>query len=57
MDISTDKYRSDLNRPVSFSVVLQTVRDFTRWLIGFFALTEEEQSKAGVYVGSEMQDK
>ncbi len=57
MDISTDKYRSDLNRPGSFSVVLQIVRDFTRRLIGFFALTEEEQSKAGIYVGSERQDK
>ena len=52
MDISADKYRSDLNRPGPFSVVLQTVRGFTKWLIGFFVLTEEEQSKAGIYVGS-----
>jgi hypothetical protein len=52
MDISADKYRSDLNRPAPFSAVLQTLKNFTRWLIGFFVLTEEEQSKAGIYVGS-----
>jgi hypothetical protein len=57
MDISADKSRSDLNRPDPFSVLLHAVSGIVRWLIGFFALTEEEQSKAGVYVGSKRQDK
>ncbi len=50
MNISAGKYRSDVNRPGPFSAVLQTVMGFTRWLIGFFTLTEEEQSKAGIFI-------
>ncbi len=56
MTISADRYKSDVNRPGPFLAVLHTVLGITRWLIGFFTLTEADQMKAGIYVGSEERD-
>jgi len=56
MDISTDKYKSDINRSSPFSSVLYIMLGIVRWLIGFFTLTEEDRSKAGIYVGNEGRD-
>jgi len=56
MDISAGKYKSDGNRPGSFLAVLHTVRSFVRWLIGLVTLTDEEQTKAGIYHGGEGRD-
>jgi hypothetical protein len=53
MGISSDKYGTVRDRAGSFPAVLQTIRNLLRWLAGFFVLTEEDQSKAGIYLGSE----
>ena len=53
MDSLFDKYQLDGNRAASISVVLQTVRGFARWLVGFFIITEEDRSKAGIYRGGQ----
>jgi len=37
-------------------VVLRTLLGIVRWLIGFFALTEEERVMAGIHVGGEGRD-
>ena len=34
MDIPSDEYQSDINRPAPFLDVLQTVKSFVRSLIG-----------------------
>jgi hypothetical protein len=36
--------------------MLQTIRGFIGWLIGFFTLTEEERLEAGVFVGNRWRD-
>jgi hypothetical protein len=51
MDISADKYKSDGNQSNPFFVVMRTIQAFTRRLIGYFTLTEEERLKAGIYRG------
>ena len=57
MDISADKYKSDIDRrPDPFSAVLQAVRGFVRWLAGLFILSDGDQSKAGIYLGGEGRD-
>jgi hypothetical protein len=56
MEISGDKYQSDGNQAGSFLAVLRTVQGFARRLIGIFTLTEEERSKAGIYLGGEGRD-
>jgi hypothetical protein len=56
MGILVDKYKSYINRPGPFSAVLQTVRGFVRRLVGFFALTEEDRLKAGIYVSGQDRD-
>jgi len=47
MDISTDRSKAS---------VWQTLRGFLSRLIGFFLLTEEERSKAGIFLGGEGRD-
>ena len=47
MNISADRSRSS---------VWQTLRSFLSRLIGFFLLTKEERSKAGIYLGGEGRD-
>ena len=56
MHILSDKSISNVNRPGPFSAVLNTVLGIIGWLIGFFTLTEEERSMAGIYLGSEGRD-
>jgi hypothetical protein len=56
MDISVDKYKSDGNRSGSFLAVLRVVRGLVRRLNGIFILTEEDRSKAGIYLGGEGRD-
>ena len=56
MDISTDRSKSDGNQPGSFAAVWQTLKGFLGRLIGFFMLTKEERSKAGIYLGGEGRD-
>jgi hypothetical protein len=56
MDISADKYKSDIKRSDPSSPVLQTVRGIVSELIGFFMLTEADQLKAGVNVRGEGRD-
>jgi hypothetical protein len=57
MDILADKYKSNKNQSGFFSAVLHTVRGFVRRLVGFFALTEEDRLKAGIYNGSKGPDR
>lgn len=56
MDISADRSRSDSYRPGPFSAIWQTLRGLLSRLIGFFLLTKEERSKAGIYLGGEGRD-
>jgi hypothetical protein len=53
MDISVGKYETDINRSGSFSATLRVVREIVRWLIGLVILTDEERTKAGIYLGGE----
>jgi len=53
MDISVDKYKSNINRPWQFSAVLHTLLGIVRWLIGFYTLTKEDRWAAGIYLGGE----
>ena len=56
MEISVDKYKSDCNRSGPFFGLSQTVRGLVRRLIGIFTFTEEDRSKAGIYLGGEGRD-
>ena len=49
MDISTDKYKSDGSQLGPFLAVLRTIGGLIRRLTGFFALSEEDRSKAGIF--------
>ena len=49
----SEKFKLDGNRFASIAVVLQTVRGIARWLAGFFTLTKEDRSKAGIYRGGQ----
>ena len=53
MDISTDEYKSEVNRPGLFWAVLQTLGGLIREMIEFFTLTEEERLEAGVFIGNQ----
>jgi hypothetical protein len=57
MDASADRYKSNDNyQSGPIEAVSQTVRNIVRWLVGFFTVTEEDQSKAGIYFGGEERD-
>jgi hypothetical protein len=56
MEISVDKNKSDENRAGPLFALSQTVRVLVRRLIGIFILTEEDRSKAGIYLGGEGRD-
>jgi hypothetical protein len=56
MEISDDKYQSEGNKSNPFFAVMRTIQDFVRRLNGIFTLTEEEQLKAGIYLGGEGRD-
>jgi hypothetical protein len=56
MDILSEKYIQNINRPAPFSAVLHAVPGIVRWLIRFFTLTEEDRLAAGIYVGGKGHD-
>jgi hypothetical protein len=56
MNISADKYIPEGEQPVSFPALLQTIRNLLWRLTHLFVLTEEERSKAGIYLGGEGRD-
>lgn len=53
MDISADKYRSNINQLGPFSAILYPMISIIRQLIAFFTLTEKECLAAGIYMGGE----
>jgi hypothetical protein len=53
MDISADKYNPEGDKSGSLPVLMKTIGNIIQWLTGFFALTEEERSKAGIFLGGE----
>ena len=58
MDISADKFKPYYgNRSGPFFAVLRSIQGLVRRMIGFFTLTEEEQSKAGICLGGEGRDR
>jgi hypothetical protein len=56
MDISAEKYKSDGDRPGALSNAVQTFKGFIMRLVRFFMLTEEDRSKAGIFMGGEGRD-
>lgn len=56
MDTLSDKYDSNSYRPNPFSIVLNTILGFVRWLAGFFMLTEEDKLAAGISVDGKDRD-
>jgi len=57
MDTPSDKYKPYYgNRLGPFLAVLRSIRGLARQLVGFFSSTEEERSKAGIYLGGEGRD-
>ena len=50
MDISTDGRPSEADRPGPYSAVLQSLRDIIRRLIEWFTVTDEDRTKAGIYI-------
>ncbi len=56
MDILVDKSKSDGNRAGPFSVLLHTLVGIVRLPIRFFALTEADRVKAGIFAGGEGRD-
>jgi hypothetical protein len=56
MDISTDKYLPEGDQSGSYPALLLAVRNILLYLSGLFVLTDEEQSKAGIYLGGEGRD-
>ena len=54
MDTPSEEYKPYYgNRPGPFLAVLRSVRGLVRRLFGFFVLTDDEQSQAGIYLGGE----
>jgi hypothetical protein len=56
MDMSVEETRADINRPDPFLTVLEVFRAVVRKLTGFFVLSEEERSQAGIDLGGEGRD-
>ena len=50
LDSTSDTNASTVHQPAALAVG-QTVRLVVGWLLGFLALTEAEQLKAGIYLG------
>jgi hypothetical protein len=53
----SDTSDSMANRSGAILAVVQTVRDMVGRLLGFFALTEDERLKVGIYPGGMEQDR
>lgn len=52
MDILSGKNKPNINQLDSNSAVSQSASTVVKWLIWFFTLTEEDQLKAGIFVGN-----
>ena len=52
MDILSNRSIPAAKRPEPYSAVWHYVQRMVGWLIGFFNLTEEDRSRAGIHVGS-----
>jgi hypothetical protein len=50
MDISMDRFESDVDRPRLPSVVMRTMLRIVRRLVEIFSLTEADRKKAGIYI-------
>jgi hypothetical protein len=48
MDISVEETQPVENQPDFISTILQAVRGVANRMIGFFTLSDEEQSQAGI---------
>ncbi len=57
MDLSADNYKSDeQHQSHPFLDMVQLFRVFISRLVSFFAVTEEEQLKAGIIFGTKGRD-
>jgi hypothetical protein len=56
MDIASERDNSKAYRPGPLQAVVQAVRDMVARVYGFFALTEDERLKVGIYLGGMEQD-
>jgi hypothetical protein len=57
MDLSTDQSSPNSHQPGHLSALSHSFRNMVRRLIGFFTLTEEDRSKAGIDLGGEGRDR
>jgi hypothetical protein len=57
MDIASDRVNSKEDRPGALLPLVQAVRGMFARLYGFFALTDDEWSKVGIYLGGMEQDR
>ena len=51
MDIASDRDNSKEDRPGALLALVQAVRGMVGRLYGFFALTDDERLKVGIYLG------
>lgn len=56
MDSLLSPTASKTTQPVPFLVRLITMVDMVLWLIGFFTLTQEDQSAMGIHTDVKMRD-
>jgi len=57
MGTSSERNDSEAYRPGPLLAVVQAVRDMAARLYGFFALTDDERLKVGIYLGGMEQDR
>ena len=57
MDTASDRDNSKEDRPGALLALVQTVRGMVGRLYGFFALTDDERLKVGIYLGGMEQDR
>jgi hypothetical protein len=56
MDIFSDEYRSESSKSSGSTVVLQVAKGIISSLIGFFTLTEDDKSNAGIRIHNKKDD-
>jgi len=56
MDNLSDKYQTNVNQPGAFWDIENKLKFIFNGLAGFFALSEEDQEKAGIYYKDEGRD-
>ena len=57
MAIASERNDSEAYRPGPLLALVQAVRGMVGRLFGFFALTEDERLKVGIYLGGMEQDR